>query len=583
MAAVFVRMAFIIAVSLSLVMFAANGADPGHILSCAHAAPAGEKPWVDARSHASFSAALAAIGSAPATLLISERQQISVSTTVPSNVGLLFLAGGSLDLAAGVTATINGPLQVGLFRVFGGEGAVVLGPGSVVEVHPEWFGAKPDGAQDSGPAIQKCIDASPAGTVVRFAGGTYLTSVPIAFRPDRSYIGSSHSGSGTVIKQKDAARIAPAIFVSKGWTDGASIADNRVIFRDLLLHGNKKNNPNAATHGILSMNYYSVFENITVYDAPGDGIRFTDRNGANRVIASTAVGNKVLHGKFIKCGGSGIRGDNNGSALTDGYLIDNEIGNCGEHGISIERGAGWKVLGNYVYGVGRNGIVLDRGWNSQILGNTIDNYGLSAIKGTYAGLAMNTISDNVPCLINDNIIRLRDPAEGSTYRGITVTTGAGTKEAEVIIAGNIASLAKRGTFFVSGGNGGGTAQLSDNRVSGALATIARTGGSMVIVHRDNSFDIAFARFPGNDPTPSVLSGSQYRTINTAPTVISGFDDGYDGQRIVVVVDDAFTAMDFTGSQLSGNGGVDWKPRRGDHMECVFDGSAWHCMTSGRPR
>lgn len=55
-----------------------------------------------------------------------------------------------------------------------------------------------------------------------------------------------------------------------------------------------------------------------------------------------------------------------------------------------------------------------------------------------------------------------------------------------------------------------------------------------------------------------------------------FDDGVNGQDIRVVFGDNNTEIDFTGTNLKGNGGVDWSPSSGDHMTCVFDGSSWYC-------
>jgi hypothetical protein len=55
-----------------------------------------------------------------------------------------------------------------------------------------------------------------------------------------------------------------------------------------------------------------------------------------------------------------------------------------------------------------------------------------------------------------------------------------------------------------------------------------------------------------------------------------FDDGIDGQVIRVIINDANTTIDFTGTNLKGNAGADWSPGSGDWMECVFDGNSWFC-------
>ena len=105
---------------------------------------------VDVRAYASFSSAIDALGASPKTLLIPNQQNITANKTVPSNVTLYFLQGGSLTISHGVTVTINGHVDAGLYQIFSwtGTGEVVFGAGAVKEVYPEWWGAKPDASTD---------------------------------------------------------------------------------------------------------------------------------------------------------------------------------------------------------------------------------------------------------------------------------------------------------------------------------------------------------------------------------------------------------------------------------------------------
>lgn len=86
-------------------------------------------------------------------------------------------------------------------------------------------------------------------------------------------------------------------------------------------------------------------------------------------------------------------------------------------------------------------------------------------------------------------------------------------------------------------------------------------------------------FTANDSTPSVAGGRIFKTANSAPTTITMFDSGTNGQEIVVVINDANTTIDFTGTNLKGNAGADWTPTTNDHMLCVFTGTNWHCRIS----
>jgi hypothetical protein len=100
---------------------------------------------------------------------------------------------------------------------------------------------------------------------------------------------------------------------------------------------------------------------------------------------------------------------------------------------------------------------------------------------------------------------------------------------------------------------------------------------------DDDFDIRGRLFSNNtisfadqDATPSVGSGNFFQTANTVATTITDFDDGVVGQRITVLINDANTTIDFTGTNLKGNAGADWSPANGDYMVCDRIGTTWYC-------
>jgi len=113
---------------------------PGYIVARDYGAP----------GQAALDAALAAIGSLKRTLVLTPGDwTITSDDTIPSNVHLLMFRGARLDIADGVTLTINGPLTAGLYQVFSwaGTGKVVFGDGAVTEVYPEWWGPAVEGEQ----------------------------------------------------------------------------------------------------------------------------------------------------------------------------------------------------------------------------------------------------------------------------------------------------------------------------------------------------------------------------------------------------------------------------------------------------
>jgi hypothetical protein len=84
-------------------------------------------------------------------------------------------------------------------------------------------------------------------------------------------------------------------------------------------------------------------------------------------------------------------------------------------------------------------------------------------------------------------------------------------------------------------------------------------------------------FAANDATPDVSAGTYFATANTGATTLTAFDGGTQGQWIWVEIDDGNTTVDFSGTTLKGNGGVDWSPANGDVMHCRFNGTNWRCF------
>lgn len=83
-------------------------------------------------------------------------------------------------------------------------------------------------------------------------------------------------------------------------------------------------------------------------------------------------------------------------------------------------------------------------------------------------------------------------------------------------------------------------------------------------------------FTANDTTPSVAKGRNFETANTGATTITALDDGFKGQEVTIIFNDANTTVDFTGTTLKGNAGADFTASAGDSMKCLFDGTNWIC-------
>ncbi len=133
-------------------------------------------PWVDVRNYASINAAVTAIGSDSTILLVPDAQTLTASLTVPSNIHLVILKGGSIVKASTYTLTISGPFEAGLYQVFSGfsAGNVTFGSGSIKEAYAEWWGAKGDGSTNDYTAFA-CATLSGAGIIkVINTGSDYM-------------------------------------------------------------------------------------------------------------------------------------------------------------------------------------------------------------------------------------------------------------------------------------------------------------------------------------------------------------------------------------------------------------------------
>jgi len=77
-----------------------------------------------------------------------------------SAVAVRFLNGAKLVIDSGVTVTINGPLEAGLYQIFSGDGSVNIGKVSVPMVYPQWCGVVGDGTTDDTTALTNAVNTA---------------------------------------------------------------------------------------------------------------------------------------------------------------------------------------------------------------------------------------------------------------------------------------------------------------------------------------------------------------------------------------------------------------------------------------
>jgi len=159
--------------------------------------------------------------------------------------------------------------------------------------------------------------------------------------------------------------------------------------------------------------------------------------------------------------------------------------------------------------------------------------------------------------------------DGSTISGVVVgntvvntVSGLVFYECSAIVKNNISLLNTTRDVWLS--NALPDFKFSDNRFS----TLTNTNANVVTPN-----------FSNGDTTPSVIGRGWYKTANTNSTTYTALDDGVDGQVVTILFADGNSHVDFTGTTLRGNGGVDWDPGSGDHMTCTRISGIWYCVVS----
>jgi len=116
-----------------------------------------------ARTGAAIDSAQDGIYNRAALFLAPGAWNITANLTVNASAVLTVPPGATIDVLSGVTLTINGYFNAGIYQVFTGDGTVVFGSGAVADIYPEWWGI--DGVDDQ-------VEINKAMTSCNSLGGT---------------------------------------------------------------------------------------------------------------------------------------------------------------------------------------------------------------------------------------------------------------------------------------------------------------------------------------------------------------------------------------------------------------------------
>lgn len=338
------------------------------------------------------------------------------------------------------------------------------------------------------------------------------------------------------------------------------IAENIYIFDIEDTQGHPTHCVYTTGGSLLTHNEDLIFNNLTTWDnaesGAGRAFEFKYVKGllANNLFASNhagLIGTRCLESAII----TNVNGHDMAETVAVNGLIEikgnSESKNLLKN-IYVENDVDDQIiLRMSVAGLGGEDIEVD---NLTIHDNTSTNAVMGYIQGTRTKLR------------NTRII-----CAGTARKGFVIENAADV-EIENILAKNGAG----DHFFEI------QATATDTRLTYDGSKLIDLTGSVPILDNGTTSIITntnvsqIATFTNGDATPSVWKTKIYTTANTGATTITMFDNGYTGQKIIVLFGDGNTTMDFTGTNLKGNAGVDWSPASGDWMECVFDGTDWHC-------
>jgi len=245
-------------------------------------------------------------------------------------------------------------------------------------------------------ALNAAIAASKTGDAIHIHG-TCLADLTIVLSGNRSYLGDSRTG--TTVRQANGANL-PALVASDSWDSNAAGTGGPIRIAHLSLDGNRAHN--TGTNVLVIRSWLTVIEDVQVRSAPADGIRITNlsKDGKTR-LTSTQVNGRISNCFITGSGANGIRVADVGNSLTDWDLLDTWIADSGESAIRMDNAAGWKVVGNHLYGVKQNAIYAQRCWGTTIADNYIEGFGEGGGDDPWYGIAC-TVQGGAASVVRGN-------------------------------------------------------------------------------------------------------------------------------------------------------------------------------------
>lgn len=519
----------------------------------------GPHKWIDAADYATLTDAVnAAIGK---TLVISSSINLTLAeaaggaVVIPATVlGVFPMAPGVINKNTAISFTCNAPLLGNpMHQWLSGfaAGEVIFGADTVEKLYIEWVGGKADNSVDNITALN-IMKQSQQAPYIQLLKGVYRCTGPFDIDRDGvilagTTIAAHSSVIGTRLHNIGGAGL-DALYLNGGYNKtvkslqvtgssssryGINISASMFWHLEDVMLGDYTASVNFGhgSHGLRISNsgaFFGSADRVTSSNNYGRGLELT--SGANLSSFNECVfRNNALDGIYV-----------NGSLSPNTYLINFLNCDVSGNGHGTPSGSG----GTSGFGIYLTGYCMGinfKNINYEINGNSNKVYQLLTVG--YGPVTYEEIhGDNQYYDIVSGNNAYINKIKGSSK---TIVWGADTN---FCVAEDVDSVTT----------------VTDN----ATSNLNRTKFAQVYIN-----------FASLDATPSVLGRSICKTNNAGATTITDLDDGYVGQVVMIIIGDANTTVDFTGTNLKGNAGADWSPGLNDTMQCTYNSTYWYCVVN----
>ena len=264
--------------------------------------------------------------------------------------------------------------------------------------------------------LQRAINSSPFGATIEIGGGTCLLNKGIIFLPDRTYTGTSPTG--TVLRQDNDMNY---VLASSAYAGNSSSTGGPVTIRDLTIQCNHS----GGTNGLVVLNWQADVEEVDVHGCGGSGIVDTNTTAGGRAIQGTSVNSRFDNNFISNSGRYGFEVYDSRNSVTDGFLDNNLIAHSGLDGIHLDNAAGWNVSGNHLYGNAWNGIFANRLYATTISSNYIEGFGRRQSSGIWCGITATVQGPRGSTIFGNKIFNVSEAGAKYIYIRITRTSNTG--------------------------------------------------------------------------------------------------------------------------------------------------------------